>query len=92
MDLNLKSVIGIVITLEIAKRELIYGRIIYKNREGYKWNETYLVILENEKRAKNLRDVKKLLTLERGVSSGMLLSILNFGRYTLTSRCVPRRS
>ena len=40
LDLNLKSVIRIVITLEIAKGELMYGRGICKNSEGYTWNKT----------------------------------------------------
>ena len=41
LDSNLDSVIGIVITLEIAKGKLMYGRGICKNREGYTRNKTY---------------------------------------------------
>ena len=35
LDLNLENVIGSVITLEFAKGELMYGRNICKNPEGY---------------------------------------------------------
>ena len=41
LDLNLENVIGIVITLEIAKGKLIYERGKCKNPERYTWNETY---------------------------------------------------
>ena len=41
LDLNLENVIGSVITLEIAKGELTYGRDICKNLVGYTWNKTY---------------------------------------------------
>ena len=40
--LELENVIGIVVTLEIAKEELLYGRSTYKNPEGYTWNKTYI--------------------------------------------------
>ena len=33
--------IGIVITSEIANEELLYGKGICKNPEGYTWNEIY---------------------------------------------------
>ena len=40
LDLNFENLIGIVvITLEIAKGELLYGKNIWKNPEG--WNKTY---------------------------------------------------
>ena len=39
-DLNLENVTGNVITLEIAKRELMYGWDICKNLEGYTWNKS----------------------------------------------------
>ena len=35
LDLNLENLTGNVITLEIAKRELMYGWDICKNPEGY---------------------------------------------------------
>ena len=38
---TLESVIEIVIPLEIANRELMYGRGKCKNPEGYTWNKTY---------------------------------------------------
>ena len=44
MDLNLENVIGIVVTLEIAKGELLYGRGICKNPEVCTWNKTYIHI------------------------------------------------
>ena len=34
-----------VITLEIAKREFMYGWDIYKNPEGYTWNKSTTTIL-----------------------------------------------
>ena len=40
LDLNLENVTGNVITLEIAKRELMYGWDICKNPEGYTWNKS----------------------------------------------------
>ena len=40
LDLNLENVTGNVITLETAKRELMYGWDIYKNLEGYTWNKS----------------------------------------------------
>ena len=44
LDLNLKNVTGNVITLEIAKMELMYGWDIYKNPEGYTWNKSTTTI------------------------------------------------
>ena len=42
LGLNLENVIGSVITLKIARGELLmYGRDIYENVEGYTWNKTY---------------------------------------------------
>ena len=41
LDSNLDNVIGSVVTLEIAKGELMYGRNICKNPEEYTWNKTY---------------------------------------------------
>ena len=40
LDLNLENVTGHVITLEIAKREFMYGWDICKNPEGYTWNKS----------------------------------------------------
>ena len=40
LDLNLQNVTWNVITLEIAKREFMYGWDIYKNPEGYTWNKS----------------------------------------------------
>ena len=44
LDLNLENVIGNVITLEIAKREFMYGWDICKNPEGYTWNKSTTII------------------------------------------------
>ena len=50
LDLNLENVIGNVITLEIAKRELMYGWDICKNPEGYKFlNIDHNIILDDLK-------------------------------------------
>ena len=40
LDLNLENVTGNVITLEIAKREFMYGWDICKNPERYTWNKS----------------------------------------------------
>ena len=40
LDLNLENVTGNVITLETAKRELMYGWDMCKNPEGYTWNKS----------------------------------------------------
>ena len=40
LDLNLESLIGVKITLKVAKEELMYGKGIRKNPEGYTWNKT----------------------------------------------------
>ena len=41
LDLNLENVNRSVITFEMARGELMYGRNICKNPEGYTWNKTY---------------------------------------------------
>ena len=40
LDLNLENLTGNVITLEIAKREFMYGWDICENPEGYTWNKS----------------------------------------------------
>ena len=45
MDLNLENVTGNVITLEIAKRELMYGWDMCKDPEGYTWNKSATMVL-----------------------------------------------
>ena len=44
LDLNLENVTRNVITLEIAERELMYGRDICKNPEEYTWNKSTTTI------------------------------------------------
>ena len=46
LDLNLENVTGNVITLDIAKREFMYGWDICKNPEGYTWNKFTTTILK----------------------------------------------
>ena len=41
LDLNLENLFASVITLKIAEGELMYGRDICKNPEGYTWSKTY---------------------------------------------------
>ena len=53
LDFNLENVIGSVITLGIAKGELMYGRDICKNPEGYTWNKTYYYCFNNFVKARN---------------------------------------
>ena len=48
LDLNLGSVIKIVITLEIAREEFMYARGICKNPEVYTWNKMYYYLYSTE--------------------------------------------
>ena len=48
LDLNLESVIGIVITLEIAKGKLMYGRGICKNPKRYPSKSFRLKFIPNQ--------------------------------------------
>ena len=42
LDLNLENLFASVITLKIAEGELMYGRDICKNPEGYTWSNSTL--------------------------------------------------